>query len=1516
MDIHDEYVSFGGERLSFPIFFKKYYRFRNAHVNTKFDPIPDDIQLPFNSCLHLLDNMYKEERGFVTSDIPNLNIPFIKNEINRKFIYHVKSPNTGESGLPIQLPNDYIFRTMGLDTNLRKFRSQYNTTIRTIDTLNTIPQSPNTLTIINHNPVFRVRVRGILQEYRRFLIILGTILNTASQIQDKQQYILMPLGPHVYSRDLFRPAEKVIKQTTLKVKNDFHYFMMLHWLNFVNIRSTQSMLLDYPKDKWNNTVFVFYYDKYYMFWTLQDIVNINDRNMIYNRHVNQFNALVLTGLGAQIDENIADNEDAIETAATDKKIKVIHNPDVVIEEKQDNVLNQENTQNTITDRTITADDLNDSDIPHPQQVVDNNEHEQEILDLTAQTLNRIAANIKSLVVFESPEKIIKGLLYTTTTGNKVPVSGELTDEQVTALIDQEDVVVNQDHEFSVEEGEYVSGDIPQTYPFSNKEEVASAGKDFIKQLDMETSNIIDKQTELKPKQRERLTRLAHAYKNITLGNYTLEQHISAGVDVTVTENTTKVLEDYVPDKSMIKSSIETFDVDYMHKLFNKHLAEIAVSFNTQGMFLVGIDNTYTADELNRLVHYKFTYEDIKGKRHSVKFTIPMVSEDGTCLVNGTRSYFRTQMANLPICKVSPVRVSLASNYNKTVIERNIIKAHSFHPYFQRVITKINADYPNSVILDYGTLKLTNIKLPYEYAELSTVYVEIKIITPLKDKITWNFNYTKRFDNLKNTDFFTGIENKLNAVYFGTQVSSTQTLYFFITQDNIIILVDRNGNIVRRTTFLDLLIPTFNINLSSPLTEWTDIKILDKKFPVGFLLCYRFGLQHMLKYLNISYKIIDRSKRLSTLGLRSTDVVLTFKDCYVIFPRYPLRNSLIITGLSLFELKDWELKDFEDKDVYYQLLLDKGYKINYLKGIDDTFTLFVDPITREVLIQMHEPTTFKDLLIRATDLLTNNYHKEASSISNLRYRSYERLNDILYNELSRQYAMFSKRRGVGSTFSINPNAVLLRIVQDQAMVQVDDINPIHSIKTKTGFTYAGIGGRTQESFVVNDRRFPKDGVGVISEATADSGNVAMTANTPMDPVIANLYGLFDPKPLEELQPTNVLSVSALLMPGATQDDGKRANFISIQLSHQMATKEGTSFRVRTGYEREIAHRCPELYAVSAKQDGTVLEVNDQSKMVRIQYKNGDIHSFTYGEEYGICSDLVTTQKQELTIKQGDTFKKNDILCYNPQFFEKDPFTKQVDWKHGTAATVALCEIAGDYEDSSTITQKFGKRIQIEPVQIRMITVDKNTFVHTFKKVHDEVDINDSLMIFEDADITDISGLAKDNDALEYIAKLNRITPRAKFAGKIVRMEVYTGCPVSELHPTLKKVYDESNRLKKLRHKFTANTSESFEYPDIKPIPKGTKFKGVKFDDSTVVIRYFIQEQLNAGVGDKIVIDSSLKSVISDVLSNPVTTESGLEVDVLFSGTSISNRIVCSPLITGTAERVLEELESQVLDIWNN
>lgn len=646
-----------------------------------------------------------------------------------------------------------------------------------------------------------------------------------------------------------------------------------------------------------------------------------------------------------------------------------------------------------------------------------------------------------------------------------------------------------------------------------------------------------------------------------------------------------------------------------------------------------------------------------------------------------------------------------------------------------------------------------------------------------------------------------------------------------------------------------------------------------------------------------------------------DIAIRFLDKTLWFNRYPLKNSLIVAGLDAYDLTPYEMSEFESKDIYYQLLLDKGMSINYLKGIDSFYDLFVDNMTYSILKSMHEPTNVRDLLIRATEMLTTLDHRVPSSRVNHRIRGYEQFNAILYNEMSRQFAAYQSKRGKANKFVINPDAVYLRIAQNASMVPSESPNPLQDIKEQSYMTYAGIGGRTSESFVVNDRRYAKDDVGVISEATVDNNKVGINAQLSLDPAIVNTEGLLgetvDP------QPANILSIYSLVFPFATQDDSKRMNFVSIQSSHWTPTVQTDRNRVRTGYERVVAHRCSKIFAGISEQDGTVTNIDEKTKLVTVEYKDGSRAVFPYGERYVPFQGFFATHRLENIVKVGQKLKKGDVVTYNKGFFNLDKRSKQLDMTTGVMANVALLEMDVNLEDALLISQRLGEKLSIEPTNTRSVILKKNSLVYKCVKVGDHVGTLDHLMIFEeDPGLGETIFDTVSEETQNLLGELNRRIPEAKYGGEIVKIEAHYGCPISEMHESLativRSAIAEQNRAAKL----TAGTEDEEDYPPNEVLSDGLKYNGVQYDSDTVVLTFYIRETEGTKVGDKVVLSNQLKATISSVSQRPLYAEDGTELDVLFSNDSVSRRITLSQNFMGVLNRILPKMEQDVIDMYFN
>lgn len=1476
----------GLERISYPIFLRQYQLFRLSELTSKLKKVPDTIQLPINSVLHLLDNIKRVTLNEQIVDTPNTNTPFINNETNKPRIYH----QTNHIPTPIQVPKDYIYRENGLIKNLQLFRFENRSRFIYESNLSNLAQKGNYIGIVNHNPMFRTFCRGALSYFRSFNAIFASILNLACSLDEKQHYFLIPLVPKIYPKTAFIRAFDKITFGSLTDRTSYQYCFFVHLYTYINPDAkTESIFNQIPEYIQQLITFIFECENQYLIVNLKDLKSLNNNNTALNKIINRFNTYLLEALAIkenkvdeidtnQIDKNKEDNEEKAEEILVDNynKISKDHKATIdidILDDKEDNAKEDQDDQEL---QSIL------SEITGLTNVLNNNQLKQVVKSVDVKDVDIVKSEIVKDEESYNEEEIKDLLEYDLPSDIKLP--------------DGKTQVANTAEEFSKITENYI-------------DYLESRAKENIKNND-----------KLTPARKERAYKLIQQYKAVTLDGETLQEILKKKVDPNIKVVDMSNLDNVLVDKSMNKSSICGMTRSYFESgMYKRDLVLTAISLTPQGMYLTDIKKDVVVNQLDLVENYSFKYQTVEGKKHLVKFQLPKVLENGRCKVGGVDMMLKKQVANKPICKVSPTRVSLASNYNKTIVERKTSVAHTFLVYLDQLINAVNKVTPDTIkVTEEITRFPEEVKLPLEYVDIAAKYGTIAV----KHKNTTTYT-TFTFKRNQKNKVIEELEVKYKSIYIGN-TSDNNTLYF-MRLDSSVLLIDVSIKPYRiiKSSILDIISKLTQTKIPKVLTEWTEIKILDRKFPVIFLLGFRYGLFNVLNYLKCKYIVFNRRSKkvvysndpnLEEYKRKQSDVVIRFNEVDLIVPRYPLFKSLIVAGLAGFDLGGYMIEEFDHKDVYYSLL---GNKHNYLRGIANLYDLFVDPKTFEILQQMHEPTNPRDLLIRATQMLTTSNYHEASSIFNHRIRGYDRLMSIAYNEIARSFADFRRKSGSeGATFSINPKSVLLRIISDPSMQNIEDQNPIHDIKATTALTYVGAGGRTSESFVHTDRRYPKDGVGIISEATVDSGKVAINAQSTMNPLLTNEEG-FGKENIDiyKLKPTNIFSVNSLFLPGTSQDNGLRLNLSNSINSHVLPTKDGEVARVRTGYEKVMPILADDIYAYSAKEDGTVLDVNESLKMVTIQYKSGKIYTFTYDDIYGLSSDLVTTQRQTLKVKKGDKFKKNDILRYNPEFFEIDfENPSGCSLKHGIVATVALVDNSVTFEDSNVVTKEFGKRLEIKPVTTRVIDIPIDSVIHEFKYVNSEVLSSDPLLIFEDAESSEFI-TNPDDVYLDYVSRMNRLAPKAKFTGKIVKINCFYHRPISEMHPSLANVVRRVIKLDNQKAEYSKNTNSNIEFIPSTVLPKDSKYKGINLSEDNVIFQFFIQETIENGIGDKIVIDTALKSVTSTVLEiQPRGEKTNRPINVLYSANGVINRILNSPYITGTAETILEKVEENILNMY--
>lgn len=474
----------------------------------------------------------------------------------------------------------------------------------------------------------------------------------------------------------------------------------------------------------------------------------------------------------------------------------------------------------------------------------------------------------------------------------------------------------------------------------------------------------------------------------------------------------------------------------------------------------------------------------------------------------------------PLRKIDPTTVALTSYYGKTFVNLDDKKANNSVEWIAKQVNKASMDVENYIIkVDPANVFDNKFVAPYIYNALANKY-----------KLIQTKEYTLLFDHIERSKLFSG-DLLRQAEVNGSRIIgyNNNRVPLVIDIHNEISLYKSSESITPIGNIYDVL----GLPEQKAPTDFTTVRIFSKTVPVVIVLGYLIGISKLLKSLEVNYRVVENK---SLMQLQKHEYAITFKDEIYIFSRKDRVSSLIISGLLEFEkeLKNYTFDQLDHKDVYFVLLKSKGLGSIYVREIDLLDKLFIDTITKDILIEMNQPVTFRGLLIRATEMLTQYHHPSSQDLDSMRIRGYERISGVIYKELAaaiRQHQ--NKNISNKSKIDISPFQIWSKIMKDPAIKLVEDTNPIQNLKESEIVTYVGEGGRGKDSMNKQSRAFQPSDMGVISEATVDSSDVGINAYLSANPAFSSLRGTTIKN--KDLTSASLLSTSALLGSFSTSDD---------------------------------------------------------------------------------------------------------------------------------------------------------------------------------------------------------------------------------------------------------------------------------------------------------------------------------------------------------------------------------------------
>jgi len=948
----------------------------------------------------------------------------------------------------------------------------------------------------------------------------------------------------------------------------------------------------------------------------------------------------------------------------------------------------------------------------------------------------------------------------------------------------------------------------------------------------------------------------------------------------------------VPDKSLLKSTIVDFTPKYLKELYPKDVARTLMSFQKAGIAVTSVEHEEVRNALNHFERFSVQLTPTQGRASTIHMRVPKIKDDGTYIDNGSRYRRRIQRGDLPIRKINPRVVALSSYYDRTTISRSEKMVDNLHVWLTNLIVSMAMKPDNDKVTEPA---------------LSNVFVSDNRTPRIYSMLA------HRFLSFKSGDLFFYFDYATRHQKFGAervdQIEKGELTVIGSKGENLLVVDE--GNTIYEAVGLELKVLGTMLEIlditAIPPVEVAEMKIFRKQLPVGVFLAYHLGITELFRLLGVVPRRVPTGTR---LNMADDEMAIRFQDESWVIPNDGGKAGLILTGLVKYEkiTKDYSSHLFDRKDVYFNVLERAGMGVRYIREMTLIEQMFVDPMTEDVLKEMGEPTDFIGLCFRACELLVTDWSPQETDMAYMRLKGYEGIVGAMYSEMIKSLRQFNARGAIANRkIDMHPEAVWVNIATDSVKKAVEEANPVHCMREREEVTFSGHGGRSGRSMVERSRIYHPNDMGVISESTKDSADVSVTTFTTANPTLTSLRGITRRIDIEKDGPASILSSPALLSPAADRDDGKRVGFIPIQHSSGTFTKGYRTTPLRTGFEHVIAHRVDDMFASSATDDGKIIALSNS--VLTVEYANGAKQSIQIGRRFGKAAGKNIPQMLVTDFKLGETVKKGDVLAYNSNYFAPDLLVpKQVVWKAGVMAMVAFMEHADTLEDSSVISEKLAKELETSVTTIRDITVAFSDTVHGLVQVGDEVEDDTILCTIEDA-VTAESNLFSEK-SLDMLQLLAANTPRAKQRGVVEKIEVLYHGDLEDMSESLGLIAGQSDRARKRLCR------EMGEPPITGLVDATARIQSQPLVADHAVIRVYITGPVAAGVGDKVVFASQLKSVVGRLMAGRNETKDGQEIDAIFSYQSVANRIVRSPEIIGMANLLLLKLSERMADTYFN
>ena len=308
-------------------------------------------------------------------------------------------------------------------------------------------------------------------------------------------------------------------------------------------------------------------------------------------------------------------------------------------------------------------------------------------------------------------------------------------------------------------------------------------------------------------------------------------------------------------------------------------------------------------------------------------------------------------------------------------------------------------------------------------------------------------------------------------------------------------------------------------------------------------------------------------------------------------------------------------------------------------------------------------------------------------------------------------------------------------------------------------------------------------------------------------------------------------------------------------------------ISNGAEQTIQYQLSDDFVVTAEHDGIVREIDEEAGVIVIEYTGKDVKPGKNIKAINISKTIdkngaggfFISNQLTYNLKVNSKFKKDDILAYDPKFFQNTMTGNK--YAIGTLTKVACMSDFSTFEDSAPVTHKLSTEMATEICMEIPAVLGRNATVDKMVKVGDEVKVGDPLITFEESfDEESLNKLLGNigEELKEEIRDAGKKPIKAKYSGVIEDIQIYSGSDLEDLSPSLQKIvknyWNMVDKKRKLLKKYDKSDSiykcgMLLNQPSHKMETKDGKIKGNRVDDGVLII-FYIKCKNYVNIGDKV------------------------------------------------------------------